>query len=88
MIHQLLQARGRLHLQLAIAPGFHNHHNNIYIVVYNDNASFLRLKCFIYLGFLNFGGGSDWGGKYVGYTRATWLKCFLELDSNDPIIET
>ena len=40
-----------------------------------------------YLGLHNFGGGSDWGGKFVGLTKSTWLKCFLELDSDHAIIE-
>ena len=44
---------------------------------------FCSLDCLAY----NFSGGSDWGRKFVGLTKATWLKCFLELDSNDAIIE-
>jgi len=38
------------------------------------------------LGFHNFT-GADWGGKFVGISKKTWVTAFLSLDNNDPIIE-
>ncbi len=39
------------------------------------------------LGFHHFT-GADWGGKFVGISKKTWMTAFLSLDDTDPIIET
>ena len=38
------------------------------------------------LGFCHFT-GTDWGGKFVGLSKKTWMTVFLSLDDNDPIVE-
>jgi hypothetical protein len=42
-------------------------------------------KCQALIGFHNFT-GADWGGKMVGISKKTWMKAFLQLDEQDPII--
>ena len=37
------------------------------------------------LGLHNFS-GADWGGKFVGISKRTWVKAYLALDDDDPII--
>ena len=37
------------------------------------------------VGFHNFT-GADWGGKFVGITKETWMKAYLALPENDYII--
>ena len=37
------------------------------------------------VGFHNFT-GADWGGKFVGITKETWMKAYLSLPENDDII--
>ena len=37
------------------------------------------------LGFHNFT-GADWGGRFVGYSKDKWVKRYMELDENDPIV--
>ena len=32
--------------------------------------------------------GANWGGKFVGLSKNTWMTTFLSLDDNDPIVET
>ena len=39
------------------------------------------------LGFHHFT-GANWGGKFVGLSKKTWMTVFLSLDDNDPIVET
>lgn len=46
-----------------------------------------RQKSRALLGFHHFT-GTDWGGKFVGISKKTWVTAFLSLDDNDPIIET
>ncbi len=46
-----------------------------------------RQKSTALLGFHNFT-GADWGGKFVGITKKTWVNAFLSLDDKDPVIET
>ena len=31
--------------------------------------------------------GTDWGGKFVGLSKKTWMTVFLSHDDNDPIVE-
>ena len=42
-----------------------------------------KAKCLV--GFHNFS-GADWGGKFVGITKETWMKAFLRLPDNDDVI--
>ena len=37
------------------------------------------------IGFHNFT-GADWGGKFVGVTKKTWVNDYLKLHENDPIV--
>ena len=37
------------------------------------------------MGFHNFT-GADWGGKFVGITKETWMKAFLRLADDDDVI--
>ena len=30
--------------------------------------------------------GADWGGKFVGISKKTWVDAYMKLDENDPII--
>ena len=30
---------------------------------------------------------ADWGGKFVGLSKKTWMTAFLSLDDNDPNVE-
>ena len=30
--------------------------------------------------------GADWGGKFVGISKKTWVSAYMKLDENDPII--
>ena len=30
--------------------------------------------------------GADWGGKFAGKTKETWIKAYLDLDENDPVV--
>ena len=41
---------------------------------------------FLFSGLHEFGGGSDWGGKFVSIGMGTWVKVFLDLDPEDEII--
>ena len=38
------------------------------------------------IGLHNFS-GADWGGKFVGIPKKTWVQTFLSLDDNDDIVE-
>ena len=31
--------------------------------------------------------GADWGGKFIGLSKNTWLKKYLQLDENDPVLD-
>ena len=42
-----------------------------------------KAKCLV--GFHNFM-GADWGGKFVGITKGTWMKAFLRLSDDDEVI--
>ena len=46
-----------------------------------------RHKSRALLGFHHFT-GTDWGGKFVGLSKKTWMTAFLSIDANDPIVET
>lgn len=39
------------------------------------------------LGLHNFS-GADWGGKFVGISKRTWVNSYLALDDDDPIINS
>ena len=57
--------------------------------VINIRDNVLRLgkqKSKALLGLHNFT-GSDWGGKMVGISKDTWIKKFLDLDENSPVIK-
>ena len=43
-------------------------------------------KCQALIGFHNFT-GADWGGKFVGKTKEKWTKAFMELPSDDPVLQ-
>ncbi|CAB3980183.1 Hypothetical predicted protein [Paramuricea clavata] len=42
-------------------------------------------KCQGLIGLHNFS-GADWGGKFVGITKKTWVGAYMELDKDDPSI--
>jgi len=42
-------------------------------------------KCQGLLGLHNFS-GADWGGKYIGITKKTWIDAYLKLDNDDQAI--
>ena len=44
-----------------------------------------RHKCQGFLGLHNFS-GADWGGKFVGISKKTWVNAYLKLDDDDPAI--
>ena len=46
----------------------------------------MQIKYFTFPGLHDFTGG-DWGGKFVGHTKVSWVKYFLGLDSDDEIIK-
>ena len=46
-----------------------------------------RHKSKALLGFHHFT-GADWGGKFVGLSKKTWMTAFLSHDDNDPIVAT
>ena len=37
------------------------------------------------IGFHNFT-GADWGGKYVGISKKTWVGANMKLDESDPVV--
>ena len=37
------------------------------------------------VGFHNFT-GADWGGKFVGITKETWMKSYLKLTEDDDVV--
>ena len=39
------------------------------------------------IGLHNFS-GADWGGKFAGISKKTWIKSYLALDENDTIIKS
>lgn len=45
-----------------------------------------RRKCQGLIGLHNFS-GADWGGKFIGISKKTWVNLYLMLDEGDPIIE-
>ena len=44
-----------------------------------------RRKCEGLIGLHNFS-GADWGGKFVGITKKTWVGAYMKLDEDDPAI--
>ena len=42
-------------------------------------------KCQGLIGFHNIS-GADWGGKFVGLTKKSWVSAYMKLDENDPVI--
>ncbi|KAG0715585.1 hypothetical protein GWK47_011611 [Chionoecetes opilio] len=44
-----------------------------------------RRKCQGLIGLHNFS-GADWGGKFVGITKKTWVRAYLKLSDDDPAI--
>jgi len=42
-------------------------------------------KCQGLIGIHNFS-GADWGGKFVGITKKTWISTYMKLEDTDPII--
>lgn len=42
-------------------------------------------KCQGLIGLHNFS-GADWGGKFVGISKKTWVDDYMKLDDDDPII--
>ena len=44
-----------------------------------------RHKCQGLIGFHNFS-GADWGGKFVGISKKTWVDAYMKLQRDDPII--
>ena len=39
------------------------------------------------IGLHNFS-GADWGGKYVGITKETWIKSYLALDDDSEAVRS
>ena len=46
-----------------------------------------RMKSRALLGFHHFT-GADWGGRFVGVSKKTWMNAFLSLEENDSIIDS
>ena len=44
-----------------------------------------RHKCQGLIGLHNFS-GADWGGKFVGITKKTWVSAYMKLDDDDSIV--
>ena len=44
-----------------------------------------RRKCQGLIGLHNFS-GADWGGKFVGISKKTWVSAYMKLDDDDPIV--
>ena len=42
-------------------------------------------KCQGLIGLHNFS-GADWGGKFVGISKKTWVDAYMKLDGDDPVI--
>ena len=45
-----------------------------------------RRKCQGLLGLHNFS-GADWGGKFIGISKKSWVNAYLKLDEDDPAID-
>ena len=45
-----------------------------------------KRKALALIGLHNFT-GADWGGKFIGISKNTWMKHFLKLDDNDPVLD-
>ncbi|MES9881331.1 MAG: hypothetical protein ABW185_10665 [Sedimenticola sp.] len=45
-----------------------------------------RRKCQGLIGLHNFS-GADWGGKFVGISKKTWVSAYMKLDGDDPAID-
>ena len=43
-------------------------------------------RCRALVGFHNFT-GADWGGKFVGKTKESWTKLFMELSTDDTVLQ-
>jgi len=43
-------------------------------------------KCKGLLGFHNFS-GADWGGKFVGISKKTWVDAYMRLEEDDPAVD-
>ncbi len=43
-------------------------------------------KCQGLIGIHNFS-GADWGGKFDGITKKTWINAYLNIDDDDPTLE-
>lgn len=44
-------------------------------------------KCQGLIGLHNFS-GADWGGKFVGITKKTWVNAYMKLDDDDSIVDS
>jgi hypothetical protein len=44
-----------------------------------------RNKCQGLIGLHNFS-GADWGGKFVGITKKTWVSAYMKLDEDSSIV--
>ena len=78
-------SRGRLgaQTQLKFLTGKGNKNREI-DVVERVNAIGIN-RCQGLIGLHNFS-GSDWGGKFVGLTKKTWVKTYMLLDEEDSVI--
>lgn len=43
-------------------------------------------KCQGLIGLHNFS-GADWGGKFIGISKKTWVDAYMKLEDNDPVID-
>ncbi len=55
------------------------------IDIFTRVQSIGRHKCQGLLGLHNFS-GADWGGKFVGVSKKTWINNYLKLDDDHPAI--
>ncbi len=82
-----LVSRGQLGAltKLKLLTGKGATHRDIYIC---ERVNVIgRHKSRALLGFHHFT-GADWGGRFVGLSKKTWMTAFLSLDDNVPIVES
>lgn len=80
-----LVSRGRLgsHARLKFVTGKATKHREIDVI---ERVQVIgRHKCQGLIGLHNFS-GADWGGKFVGITKKTWISAYMALDDNDSVV--
>jgi len=80
-----LASRGRLgfHTRLKFLTGKATKYREIDVV--ERVRAIGSLKCQGLIGLHNFT-GADWGGKFVGITKKTWVGAYMKLDESDSVV--